>query len=104
MEWYVYYHNYNAQKIVTWNIFNHWKFTEEVEKLLHTKLNKEEFAEKLQRELFYYFGSKCEYEIIINPWCGEADEIKVDTYEQVKMNLDKFVDYVWSFRKDKRNG
>lgn len=51
----------------------------------------------------YYMWSKCEYEIILSPWTGRADDIKIDVYDQIMMNFDKFVDYVWSF-KNKNKG
>ena len=65
LEWNVFYHDFNKQKITTFNIFNHWKFNEDVQKSLKKFKDKDEFAEELRRDLFYYFGSKCEYEIII---------------------------------------
>ena len=46
----------------------------------------------------YYMWSKSEYEIIVSPWVGRAEDIKIDVYSQVHMNWDRFVDYVWSFR------
>lgn len=100
IKWYVYYHDSNAQKIIKWNVFNHGKFREEVNKLLNTKLNKKEFSEKLRKELMFYMWSKCEYEIIISPWTGQIENIKVDVYDQIMMNWDRFVDYVWSFREE----
>ena len=84
MEWYVYYHDFNGQKIVTWNIFRNWVFKESVEKLLKDKkLNRKEFAEKLKTKLMYCFWSKTEYEVIISPWVGKGDEEKIDIYDQV---------------------
>ena len=55
----------NKKEIVTFNIFNHWKFNEDVQKSLKKIKNKDEFAEHLRRDLFYYFCSKCEHEVII---------------------------------------
>ena len=101
IEWYVYYHEFNAQKIIKWNVFNHGSFKNEVDKILQEKLNKEDFAEKLKREVMYYFLSKCEYEIILSPWTGRADDIKIDVYDQIMMNFDRFVDYCWSFKSEK---
>ena len=49
----------------------------------------------------YYFWSKCEYEIILSPWTGRADDIKIDIYDQIMMNFDRFVGYVWSFKPEK---
>ena len=104
MKWNVFYHNVNKQEITTLNIFDHWKFAEDVQKNLKQNKDKDEFAEELRRDLFYYFCSKAEYEIIISPWCGNRNtkNIKVDIYNQVMLNFDIFADYVWS-HKEVRN-
>ena len=65
LEWNVFRHDVNKNKIVTFNIFNHWKFNEDVQKSLKKFKDKDEFAEHLRRDLMYYFWSKCEYEVII---------------------------------------
>ena len=101
IEWYVYYHDSNAQKIIRWNVFNHGSFKNEVDKILQKKIDKVDFSEKLKREVMYYFWSKCEYEIILSPWTGRADDIKIDVYDQIMMNFNRFVDYVWSFKEGK---
>ena len=100
IEWHVYYHDFNAQKIIKWNIFNHSSFREEVKTLLNDNSIKTEFSEKLRKSLMYYFWSKCEYEIILSPWAGRADDIKIDIYDQIIMNFNRFVDYVWSFKEN----
>ena len=101
MKWNVFYHDVNAQKITTFNIFDHYYFDKDVQMNLKRIKNKDEFAEKLRRDLFYYFGSKAEYEIIIAPWVGgkDTEDIKVDIYTQVMNNFDIFVDYVWNSKK-----
>ena len=60
--------------------------------------DKNSFADKLKRELQYYFWSKAEWEIIISPWLGSSnsERIKIDVYDQVMLNWDVFVDYVWN--------
>lgn len=97
MEWNVFYHDMNAQKIRTINIFDHSRFNRDVSKHLKECQDKNEFAKKLQSELMYYFWAKAEYEIIISPWCGgrNTEEIKVDIYTQVINNWNIFLDYVW---------
>ena len=93
---------------------------------------KDKFAEELRRSLFYYFGSKCEWEVVITSWVphitiSELDRLnaereetlkkynrnpyslyvnpevgeKVDVYEQVRLNWNVFVDYVWSHKRSK---
>lgn len=97
MEWNVFYHDVNAQKIRTLNIFDHCSFANDVKKNLKKCKNKDEFAEALKSDLMYFFWCKSEYEIIISPWCGGhgTEDIKVDIYTQVMNNWNIFVDYVW---------
>ena len=94
--WNVIYHNINGQRIETFNVFKHGGFIADIEKDLKRCSSKEEFAEPLRRSLFYYFGSKTEWEIIISPWCGGKDckDVKIDVYRQVMNNWDIFLDYV----------
>jgi hypothetical protein len=56
IEWYVYYHDSNAQKIIKWNVFNHGTFTEKVNKLLQENLSKDEFADSLKNILCIICG------------------------------------------------
>ena len=67
IEWYVYYHDFNAQKIIKWNVYNHGTKAEKVNKLLQENLSRDEFENSLKKYLMYYFWSKCEYEIILSP-------------------------------------
>ena len=91
MKWIVYYYNCNAKKIETYNIFEHGGFREYVKKAAIKYKNKEEFAEQLKRELFYYFGSKCEWEIIITSWTthitmNELDRLNTEREKTIKEN------------------
>ena len=101
MEWNVFYHNVNTQKIVPFNIFQHSRFRKDVEELLKDFNDKEEFAKQLKSELMYNFWCKSEYEVIISPWCGGriTEDIKVDIYRQVMLNWEIFVDYVWGTKR-----
>ncbi len=65
LKWNVFRHDVNKNKIVTFNIFDHWKFNEDVQKSLKKFKDKDEFAEHLRRDLMYYFWSKYEYEVVI---------------------------------------
>lgn len=59
-------------------------------------MTREYFNERLKSELRYYYWSKCEHEIIVAPWIGSDDAaIKVDIYDQVMNNWERFTDYVW---------
>ena len=55
------------------------------------------FAKKVRSSLFYYYHSKCEWEIVVSSWLssGRVPDRKVDVYEQVMLNWDVFIEYVW---------
>lgn len=98
MQWYVYYFNFNANKIEKYNVLN--SHVEEYIKKLKKKVKtKEEFAEELRRELMYRYWSKCEWEIVINGWPSRdgKEAEKIDVYDQIMMNWEQFVDYCWNF-------
>ena len=90
MIWNVYYFNCNKQKIETFNIFDHYSFNSYVDSHLHKDETKEDFGVHLRSELFYYFCSKAEWELVIeiiednriflNPWCGcsEPEKVRID--------------------------
>lgn len=101
MKWNVYRWNINRRQIEIFNIFDHGRFRDDVEKLLSEDIEKDEFEEQLKRELRYYFWAKCEYEIGISDWiCFLGDHVrKVDIAEQVENNWVIFVDYVWNFKR-----
>lgn len=98
MVWNVWRHDHNKQKIISWNIFEHYNFYKDVIRDLRDFDNKEEFTRALNSNLLYYFWSKSEYEIILRPWNGVADERKIDIYQQIMLNKEQFLDYVWSFK------
>ena len=98
LEWFVYVHGLNCNGFRKENVFNNIKFEEYTIKHLKECSTKEEFAERISRELFYYFGSKCEYELIItrkdskitlSPWMGNKEDI-LDVTDDVDFNWNGF--------------
>ena len=103
MEWNVYYYDINRKEISIYNIFEHGSFKQEFDTLAQLDTSKEEFADELKRMLMYYFWSKCEWETVLKPWVGDMNVgKKIDVYEQIKINWDKFVDYCWKERSNLR--
>jgi hypoxanthine phosphoribosyltransferase len=102
MKWNVYISDINRQKIVVYNIFEHGSFIHYVKEAIINCKDKESFTEQLKRELRYYFWSKSEWEIIISPWLAlsNSDRKKIDVFDQVMLNWDIFVDYVWDNREE----
>lgn len=78
-------------------MFEHGGFKEEIDNLLTKELTREEFEKELKLSLMYHFWCKCEHEVVVGPWIGdfEKEGVKVDIYEQIRMNWDMFVEYVW---------
>ena len=61
-------------------------------------LTKEVMAEEIKAELMYHFWVRSEYEVVIKEWIGKKAAIKVDIYQQLMLNWDRFIDYCWSQR------
>lgn len=103
LKWMVYNYDFNKKEIITYDIFHHGRFSADVEELLCDKnITYDEFKEKLKRRLMYYYWSKTEWEIVLKPWVGDDNVAeKIDVYDQVTLNFDKFVDYVWRYKNGK---
>lgn len=101
LTWNVYYENFNGKRIEIHNIFNHYRFWEDcIKNVKKNKDNRKNFEEQLKKDLQYYYWSKSEWEIILTSWQKNFNEEKIDVFEQVKLNWDKFADYVWANRKE----
>lgn len=96
LKWNIYKTNIGTNKIEIFNIFDHYKFSKSVEKLLKNCKDKNEFKGLLEKELIYYFWCKFEYEITISsfPYKKENEE-RIDIYSQIMNNYEIFVDYIW---------
>lgn len=132
-EYYVWRHSFNRKIIEKFNVFDHGRFLEDVKKDLKKCETKEEFAERLKGNLFYYYRSKCEHEVVITSWVphiamSELERLnkereesikkynrepyclhvnpdvaeKIDIYDQIMLNWNLFVDYVWSHKRSKK--
>lgn len=106
MVWNVYVENFNKKEIEVYNIFDHVSFDNGVKKAY--KQHKDDFdafAESVKRELMYYFWSKCEWEIILSDWppSGKFDVKKVSVYDQIMLNWETFIHYVWDMAHMRKN-
>lgn len=102
LSWYVYRQDDNSGKIEPWNIFEHGRFRQDIIELLKRldeNTVRADFAKDVKSNLMYYFWSKAEYEIILKNWIGKDCEVKIDVYDQVMLNFDKFIDYLWGQEK-----
>ena len=106
MKWFVFVESVNRKEIYEMNVFDHGGFTADLEKFLKKRPTREELSEELRHITMYYFWSKCEWEVLLTSWVhggrDDAPKLKIDVYDQLKMNWDHFVDYVWQFAPKKR--
>lgn len=98
MEYNVFYHEINGDKIKTFNVLRKDGIIYEFLKELRMRdMNRDEFEEELRRELRYYYWAKCEAEVLISAWVGGDAEEKIDIYQQIDINWKLFSDICWNF-------
>lgn len=118
LQWNVYNESINRSEIQVFNVFDHRSFKDEVAKLRRKKLERDEFSKALKSIAMYYFWSKYEYEVVITSWPPYINQeelariaseethykydvrltvgAKIDVYQQLALNWDRFVDYLYT--------
>ena len=96
LEWNVWVDELNANKIKPFNVFNHYSFCRAVLDIFNNRLCMDEFEEMIDKEAMYYFWCKAEYEIMICDLVERGQKTKIDIYSQLKLNWDRFIDYLWN--------
>lgn len=96
MEWYVLNHDFNANKVESFNIFGNSKFINYVAEALTNFITYDDFKEQIRKNLMYCFWSKTEYEIAVGGLLSKYPEDfeKIDVYSQVLPNLDTLCHYI----------
>ena len=94
LKWYVIYHDFNNDKIESFNIFHSSNFRDGVEKELKKYTDFESFKKEIKNWLMYSFWSKSEYEIICSGLFEKSEQYKIDIYYQVLPNLDILANYI----------
>lgn len=104
----VWIYNINRQKMKVFNVFEHHGFLRGIKNILLEKnyycSSIKDFSEQLKTEAMYHFWAKAEWEIVIQPWCGcrdvEKTAEKIDVYDQLIINWDNFVKYIWDNKQE----
>lgn len=94
MKWYVLNHDFDSDKIVSFDIFRNVRFKQDVNKLLEEFVTFDDFKEKLDNALKYSFLSKAEYEMMCSGLFDRNKAYKIDVYSQVVPNLDILARYI----------
>ena len=96
LQWMVFRYDFNSRQIEEFNIFDHGRFREEVCKLMDdASLTYPEFRGHIRSVLMYYFWAKCEWEVVVSGW-PDGRGVKIDVFEQMMLNFDRFIDYLYS--------
>ena len=95
LEWNVWCDKLNANKIQPFNVFNHCNFRRAVLDIFNNQLCPDEFEEMIDKEAMYYFWCEAEYEVVIKGPFERKAEHKIDIYDQLKLNWDRFIDQLW---------
>lgn len=94
LEFYVLRYDFNAKKIVNFNIFNNYRLyeaaVEEAQKLIRGEIDFAEFKEELRKDIMWQEWSRFEYEISVGrPFEENCENLeKWDCYAQALPNLD----------------
>ena len=104
LKWFVFVEDINKKQIKVYNIFEHKDFMEDCDDAWKDYINDEhrdfsKFKKDIESNLMYYFWRKCEWEIVLSdfPPSDSFQKKKIDVYQQVKINWDKFIDYLFSW-------
>lgn len=96
LKWNVVHFDFNKNEFDTYNVLNKY-FVDEIKKRTKKVDNRDDFSEEVRHICMYYFWSKFEWEIVLKQWTGHDNpkQMKVDVYDQLKLNWDRFIDYLW---------
>jgi hypothetical protein len=102
LTWNTYISDTNGRVIKNCDIFKHKYFVDGLKKIARSckDTQRDEFCERMRKELLYYFWGRVQWEVIIDHWphWDRFESKKVDVYEQVMMNWEPFCEYVWNHR------
>jgi len=93
--WKVILHECNGDKIVVHDVLAYKK--DAIKKMRRQSSSIEEFEDKLSTMMASQYWSRAEYEVVVHAWCGGDAELKIDVYDQLKLNWDKFVEYCYNY-------
>ena len=107
LNWYVLNYDFNNKKVVDFNIFDSYRFSNGVMDLVNEiksdakyilvgEYDYDYFVKKLEDEARYAFWSKREYEISVSDAFETNLDMyeKIDVYRQVSMNIKQLADYI----------
>lgn len=101
LEWNVVKYDTNKRRFVEYNVLLP-VVVEDIKARTAEAVGRAAFAEGVGRVCRYYFGSRTECEIILEEWPirDNPTRCKVDVYDQLVLNWDRFIDYLCANLRD----
>ena len=118
LSWNVLFEDFNKKEIAYYDIFKGGHFEKLAREIKSRVSTKEEFIEEFRIKLMSLFWARSEYEVVVTSWPPyidkeELDRLnqedikyrtnvnltvgrKIDIYDQLQMNWNQFIDYVWN--------
>ena len=96
LKWYVMIHDFNADKIVKYNVLEYDYLIDSLKKAIKKKeiTKYDELKEFVKRILMAQFWSRTEYEILVSGLHTRVEPQKIDVWYQIEMNLDNLLWYL----------
>ena len=100
LHWKVFEHDFNKNEIIGYDVFSHIGFVEDLKKADRKAKSDKEFLTEAENLLQYYFWAKAEHEILVKGLFDNKNEsqIKIDVFDQIQMNWDRFAEYLLANR------
>ncbi len=101
LEWNVMTFDHNANRFESYNILSPY-FVDAIKKDTKKAVGRDAFAEEVKTLCMRRFWSKFEWELVLTEWTGRDNPVqkKVDVYDQLVLNWDRFIDYLWANLRD----
>lgn len=95
LEWNVLLFDFNKQKIVPYNIFSTFTSQDIADRIKRDNITDyNSLKESIEIMFRAVFWSRVEYEVLVNGIHSKVEPFKIDVWEQIKINLDRILEYI----------
>lgn len=93
--WLVWIWDFNHDRLEEYDVMPYFLEEYKALKKKDRPVDLEELSEWLDNAASYRFWAKCEYEMIVHSWPELKNDMKVDVYDQLRLNWDVFVKFFY---------
>lgn len=85
---YVFVDDVNANRFVKYDVMPYFMNAYNERKKSARPKTYDEFLEFVEGMSLYQFWGRCEYEVVLTPWCSRTPDIKIDVHWQLEPNIE----------------